>query len=166
MHLDRDEFAVTYDPMQATPERLIAAVRYAGYTAQVVAGKGSSAASEPAPVDAPRGFPLLDEALSQARRERKLIVLVFSAEWCAPCKRMEKTTFAEATVKELLTRCVIVRVDTDQERELARRFGVVGLPDIRFISPNGRVLHRLRGFQNAESIIAELTRLVHLIERR
>jgi thiol:disulfide interchange protein len=166
MHLDRDEFAVTYDPKQTTPERLIAAIRQAGYTAQVVAGKGLSLASETAPVDAPRGFPLLDEALSQAQRERKMMVLDFSAEWCAPCKRMEKTTFADAMVKELLARCVVVKIDTDQEQELARRFGVVGLPDIRFISPEGRVIHRLRGFQNAESFTAELIRLVHLIERR
>jgi thiol:disulfide interchange protein DsbD len=114
---------------------LIAAIKAAGYTAQVVTGQRSPAASAATMIALPEGFPLLDEALAQARRERKLMVLDFTAEWCAPCKRMGRSTFADARVKELLASCVVVKIDTDKEPEIARRLGVVGLPDIRFVSP-------------------------------
>jgi thiol:disulfide interchange protein DsbD len=160
MRLDRDEFVVSYDPMRATPQKLIATVKEAGYTAQVVTGKGGRIASETTPDVLPAGFPLLDDALSQARRARKPIILEFSAEWCAPCKRMENTTFIDAKVRELLQRCVFVRVDVDQQEELAKRLGVVGLPDIRFVSPDGKVIHRLRGFQAPDTFADELIRFI------
>jgi len=160
MHLDREEFAVTYDTRKATPERLIAAIKESGYTAQIVTGKRPSAAAETVFAALLPGFPLLDESLARAKRERKLIVLDFTAEWCAPCKRMEKTTFADAKVKELLDRCVLVRIDTDQQPDLAKRLGVVGLPDIRFVSPDGKMIHQLRGFQSAESFADALARFL------
>jgi thiol:disulfide interchange protein len=165
MFLDRDEFVVSYDPKKATPQQLIATIKEAGYTAQVITGRGTRAAPEPTLNVLPPGFPLLDDALTQARRERKLIILDFSAEWCAPCKRMEKTTFADAKVKELLARCVLVKIDTDREEELSQRLGVVGLPYIHFVSPGGKVLHRLRGFQSAEILVGELARLIQSVER-
>ena len=160
MRLNRDEFVVSYDPMRATPQKLIATVKEAGYTAQVVTGKGGRTAPETTPEVLPAGFPLLDDALSQARRARKLIILEFSAEWCAPCKRMEKTTFIDVKVRELIQRCVFVRVDVDEQEELAKRLGVVGLPDVRFVSPDGRVIHKLRGFQAPETFVDELTRFI------
>ena len=160
MRLDRDEFVVSYDPMRATPQKLIATVKEAGYTAQVVTGKGGRTAPETTPEVFPTGFPSLDDALSQARRARKLIILEFSAEWCAPCKRMEKTTFMDVKVRELLQRVVFVRVDVDEQEELAKRLGVVGLPDIRFVSPDGKVIHKLRGFQAPDTFADELVRIV------
>jgi thiol:disulfide interchange protein len=166
MFLDREEFSVTFDPKKATPERLIAAIKEAGYTAQIVTGKRSSAATKAMPAAAPRGFSLLDEALDRAQKERKLLVLDFSAEWCAPCKRMEKTTFADARVVELLARYVVVKIDTDKEPEIAKRLGVIGLPDIRFVSPDGVVIHQLRGFQSAEAFAGEITRFIQAVERR
>lgn len=164
MRLERDEFVITYDETKATPKILIATIREAGYTAQVVTGKDKGGASEITPAELPRGFALLDEALTRAESEHKPIVLDFSAEWCAPCKRMERTTFADAKVKELLERCILVRIDVDQHEELTQRLGVVGLPDIRLVTPDGKVFQKLRGYQFPDSFAADLTRLVHAVE--
>ena len=164
MRLERDEFVITYDEKKATPKILIATIRKAGYTAQVVSGKDTGSAPAATPAELPPGFALLDEALARARSERKPIVLDFSAEWCAPCKRMEKTTFTDAKVKELLQRCILVRIDVDQHEELAQRLGVIGLPDLRFVTPEGKVVQKLRGYQFPDSFAADLARLIQSVE--
>ena len=159
MRLDRDEFAITFDPAKVTPAEIIATIRETGYTARVSSGRGKTS-RELVVSSLPRGFPLFDEALAQARRERKPVVLDFFADWCAPCMRMEKNTFRDDRVKALLGRCVFVRVDTDKQPDIARRMAVEGLPDIRFVLPDGKVIRRLRNFQDAESFSSELEELL------
>jgi thiol:disulfide interchange protein len=154
MRLERAEFVVTFDAAQATIKTLLATIKEAGYTAQVVGSK--TTAATPALTTLPPNFALLNEALQHARAENKLLVLDFSAAWCAPCQRMEKTTLVDARVKALLQRCVLLRIDTDAQPELAQKLGVVGLPDIRLVMPDGNIVRRLRGFLDAEALAAEL----------
>jgi thiol:disulfide interchange protein len=165
MRLDRDEFAIMYDPAKVAPEEIIVTIRATGYTARVVSG-AVKASREPNVSSIPRGFALLDKALAQARRERKPVVLDFYAEWCAPCLRMEKTTFKDERVKTLLGRSVFVRVDTDKKTDIAKRMAVDGLPDIRFALPDGRVVKQLRNFQDAESFVSELEDLLRKVENK
>jgi len=80
-----------YDPEQVEPTRILATIKETSYTAQVVSGKGK-AATGTAPLSLQRGVALLDEALAQAQKERKPVVLDFFAQRRAPCQRMEKTT--------------------------------------------------------------------------
>jgi thiol:disulfide interchange protein len=164
MLLDRDQFVITYDPDQADHSLLLSTIRGVGYTARVVSDKASSP-SAPAVQVLPRDIPLLDEALARARKEQKPLVIDFFAEWCAPCRRMEKTTFVDERVKAMLERCVFLRIDTDSQPELSRRMNVEGLPDIRFVTPDGKVVGQLRNYQDAESFAEELDRLLRLSSR-
>jgi thiol:disulfide interchange protein len=160
MLLDRDEFVVTFDPSSATEVQLIAKVKESGYTAQVVTAKDKTTELTAKLETVPIGLALLDEAMVKARRENKAVVLDFFAEWCVPCRRMEKTTLVDSRVVELLKQVIFVRVDTDQQAEIAQKLGVVGLPDIRFIAPDGRVLRQLRGFQEADTFAGALGQLI------
>jgi len=164
MLLDRDEFVVTYDPAKVSEETLIATIKRSGYTAQIVSGNSSPAVAEEK-VTLPHGFPLLDEALAKAQKENKPLVVEFYASWCIPCKRMEQTTLADATVKALLQKCVFLRIDTDQQPDLAKQVGVVGLPDMRLVTPDGKVVRKLRGYQDAETFSKELTWLIGEVKK-
>ncbi len=163
MLLDRDEFAVTFDSAKITEARLIAVVKKSGYTAQVVVGKDSAAELMARQEILPSGFTLLDEALAKAKREHKLLVLDFNAEWCMPCRRMEKTTLVDRRIVGLLEQVVFIRIDTDQNSEIAQKLGVLGLPDIRFVAPDGRMLHQLRGFQEVEPFAVALKQVIRQI---
>ena len=139
---------------------MIAKVKSSGYTAQVVTAKDKTAELTAKLEMVPIGLALLDEAMAKARRENKAVVLDFSAEWCVPCRRMEKTTLVDSHVMELLKQVIFVRIDSDAYPEIAQKLGVVGLPDIRFVAPDGRVLRQLRGFQEAASFAAALNQLI------
>ncbi len=146
--LDRDEFVITFDAAKAKRDDLIAIIREAGYTSYV-------ATDETSPDDNGAGEgslddPVYQDALARAERENKPIVIDFMALWCVPCRRMEKETFTDPAVASLLERVVFLKVDTDEHAELAKHFDVAGLPDIRFLNPDGTEIHRLNDFQDAE----------------
>ena len=160
MKLDRDEFIVTFDPSKVAQSQLIAAIKTSGYTAQILNGKEKAVELTAHLESLPSGFALLDDALAQAKRENKPLVLDFFAEWCVPCRRMEKTTLVDARVAALLKQIVFVRIDTDVHPDIAQALGVVGLPDIRVIASNGRVLRQLRGYQDADSLAAVIEQAI------
>ena len=159
MRLDRDQFIVTYDPSKADEDKIIATIQESGYSARAEAdGQETGAASTRTLLkDAPR---LFTEALDRAKRERKPIVLDFYAEWCVPCKRMSRETFSDPKVKSLLDQCVLVEIDTDRYPDLARKFGVTGLPDVRFLSHDGTEKRKLLDYQDAASFAKALSQLL------
>ncbi len=164
MLLDRDEFLVTYNPAKAGTKLLVTTVKNAGYSARVVASKQESFVQTVAAL--PQGFPLLDEALAKANAENKPIVLDLNTEWCAPCRQLERLTFPDPKVKALLEQTVFLRIDTDKYPDIAQRLGVEGLPDIRFVLPDGTIIRQLRSFQEAEPFAVELEKLLQKVRSK
>lgn len=145
MDLERDEFVVSYDSSASTEAVLIAVVAKQGFTARVATT--AQAAEDPN---------FFREALAKARREDKPVVLDFSASWCVPCQRMLRETFPDERVAPLLERLVLIKVDTDEHPALANKYGAVGLPDVRLLSPTGEELRRYRDFQGPEAFARAL----------
>ena len=168
MHLERDEFEVTFDASQIDEQKIIETVDKTGFKATLVASKANvktpSETSEKVFV-LPQGFKILDDAFAKAQKENKPLLIDFYAEWCVPCQRMEKETFADAKVKEVLQNVVLLKIDTDKEPQLAEKFGVVGLPDFRLITPEGKEFRRLRGFQTAEKFTRDLEEVLQVTRK-
>lgn len=150
MDLERDEFVIKYDASLASDAELVAAGKAAGFPSQVVA--------DPPTTEADPLF--FREAVSKAAREQKPLVLDFTAAWCVPCQRMLKETFPDPKVAPLLEQCVLVKIDTDEHPALSQKFGVVGLPDIRLLKPDGEEIRRLRDFQNPDAFAGEIETLL------
>ena len=92
----------------------------------------------------------LEEALKKARKSGKPVIVDFWAEWCGWCHRLERTTYADPWVVRRAQDFVAVRVNTEgsrKELDVAIRYHVTSLPTIVFLSPEGRQLLRLNGFQ-------------------
>lgn len=89
----------------------------------------------------------------------KPLLLFFTSERSGPARRME-SLLAHLARKER-TRVRIMRVDVEQQPELAERFRVAAVPTLVLVKRK-RVVERLEGRASAPKIEAMLTR--HLPE--
>lgn len=147
MDLARNLFTVTADKARPTEAEMVAAVAEAGFGAAVQGpGEPAGPSIQPAAGAMPA---LVQEALDRAGREKKLVLIDFYADWCGPCQRMLKETYKDAQVVAELERFVFLGIDTDAHPEVAKRFGVAGIPDARVLAPDGTEVTRFIGFKDA-----------------
>ena len=95
-------------------------------------------------------LPYSEEALGQARREGKPVLIDFFADWCAPCHEMDAKTFALPEVAALSRRFVMLKVDLTEAGDplaesLRSRYDIQGVPTYVFLDPRGEEIAGLRG---------------------
>jgi len=60
----------------------------------------------------------------------KLVIVDFWAEWCGPCKMI--APLLDEIARELPDKVKIVKVNVDQEQQLAQKFGIYNIPTLLF----------------------------------
>ena len=76
---------------------------------------------------------------------KELVIVDFYAEWCGPCKM-------QARVLDELIDYNIVRINVDEEAELAKKYGIMSIPTlIKF--KNGEEVDKNIGFLPKEELI-------------
>jgi thioredoxin 2 len=97
-------------------------------------------------------FELTDANFDALTKKTDIPVLIdFWAPWCGPCKQMGPQ-FDQAA-KELKGRAMLAKVNSDENPQLARRFGIRSIPTMVRLK-NGQEVARQSGAVRAADILA------------
>ena len=77
--------------------------------------------------------------------QEKPVIIDFYVDWCTPCKKMDEQLYTNEDVIEKAKNFVMIRVNADENRELAISYGIQYLPTIIFLK-NGSELFRITGY--------------------
>src|SRR5580698_6288335 len=102
-----------------------------------------------------------DNLFSRAATEKRFVILDLEAVWCHWCHVMEKTTYADPAVGELLaSKYLPVRVDQDANPDLSSRYGDWGWPATIVFGPDGTEIAKIRGYIEPERMQALLKAVI------
>jgi len=107
-----------------------------------------------------------NESLAELRAEGQPIFIDFYADWCAPCKEMDRTTFKDERVIEISKQIMMVKVDCtapdENIKKFMNQFNVVGMPTLVFINKDGEEILEMReiGYLGPEKLLKKVNRLL------
>jgi len=85
--------------------------------------------------------PYSPERLTAATKSGKPVMIDFYADWCSPCRALEKDVFTNPEVLKLSKQFVTLRVDLTkrhpQQAILQKRYHIQGVPTVLFINSKG-----------------------------
>jgi thioredoxin 1 len=72
----------------------------------------------------------------------KLVIVDFWAEWCGPCKAI--APLLDDIAREMPAKVKIVKVNVDEEGELAQKYGIYSIPTLLFFK-GGEIREQMVG---------------------
>ncbi|HKG22517.1 MAG TPA: cytochrome c biogenesis protein CcdA [Blastocatellia bacterium] len=108
--------------------------------------------------------PYSEQALAQAQREGRGVIIDTFADWCIPCKELDQLTFTDSDVRREAERFLTLKLDlttNDPDSEAGRarrRFNILGVPTVIFLDPKGQEQSNLRlgGFEKPAAFLSRM----------
>lgn len=106
----------------------------------------------------------VNEALQEAKSNQKFVFIDLYAEWCRPCKWMEKEVFSADTVADFFNEHFIsVRIDAENEQlDFVNLMKVEAYPTMLFYEPKGRQVLRVEQAMGINDFLELAHSLVNL----
>jgi thiol:disulfide interchange protein len=112
--------------------------------------------------DFPKGSPkfktTLGAATSEAKKDNKPVIAIFSAVWCGPCQTMKRDVYPSDAVKAYHDKFVWAYLDADSSSNQAsmKKFGVSGIPHIEFLDSAGKSVGKQVGSTSPDAFAKTL----------
>jgi thioredoxin-related protein len=93
------------------------------------------------------------DVLAEAKKQNKHIFVDAFAEWCSPCKWMEKNIFTKNEVGKFYNQNFIsYRMDMEKGIgvDLYKKYNLTGYPTYLFFKPYGEIIHHTQGWETTE----------------
>ncbi|MDY6903470.1 MAG: DUF255 domain-containing protein [Thermodesulfobacteriota bacterium] len=98
-----------------------------------------------------------DQGLDVADKQGKKVFLHFYTDWCHYCKVMAQKTFTDQDVISFLNdHFVAIRVNSDEEKSLAQKYSVRGVPVSWFLEEDGEQIGSRPGYLPPEDFMTML----------
>src|SRR6185369_3342415 len=96
----------------------------------------------------------LKTASEAAAADQSLVLLIFSAEWCGPCKLLKKNSLAAKEFTDGGGALRVTDVDIDADEKTARRFEVNAVPTLVLLTADGKIVSRRTGYLSAADLLS------------
>ena len=90
--------------------------------------------------------------VEEVMNSEKPVLVDFWASWCGPCRMVIPVV---EKIAEEYPEYKVVKVNVDEEQELAAQFGVMSIPTLMVVK-NGEVVNKSVGAINKQQILAML----------
>lgn len=90
--------------------------------------------------------------VEEVMNSEKPVLVDFWASWCGPCRMVIPVV---EKIAEEYPEYKVVKVNVDEEQELAAQFGVMSIPTLMVVR-NGEVVNKSVGAKNKQQILAML----------
>jgi thioredoxin-like negative regulator of GroEL len=97
-----------------------------------------------------------DSAKSRCEESGKLMVIDFWADWCQPCKVMERELWDNPDLQLYAQNFVAVKIDLTKDRNTAEEFDVQGIPMVVIAMADGSILWQQVGYRDKEVFVQAL----------
>jgi thioredoxin:protein disulfide reductase len=107
--------------------------------------------------------PFAQVSLAEAKSSEKPVIIDFYADWCTPCRDLEKKTFHDQNIVRESEKFIMIKVDVTRKGDqgaiqLLEKYNVKGVPTVIFLDPTGNELKELRvvDFIRAEAFLLKM----------
>ena len=95
-------------------------------------------------------------AQDSAKSQEKPLLIDFHADWCSWCYRMDEDTYSDPEVAELAKQFICVKIDTDNQPEVAKQYRIRGLPTTMFLSSEAKEIDIIPGYLPPEELLKKM----------